>query len=164
MPETWVDQICSRVQGDATMSSGNQGSPQNQGRRTGGAGKGARETGRDVGQRFQEGAQNVGQRVSEGYESARDEMGRSFRRAEGMMARNPTPSVLLGFGIGFGLGLVVTAMLAERESQSWSERHLPDRFRRMPDSLQSTLEQLTDTVRNLPDTLGRYMPDALSRR
>jgi hypothetical protein len=104
----------------------------------------------------------VGQRLHEGYDTARDELGRRYRHAEGMMARNPTPSVLLGFGIGFGLGLVVTTMLAERET--WADRHLPDRFRKLPDSLQDTLAQLADSVRNLPDAIKGHLPSTLTRR
>src|SRR3954453_16675681 len=88
--------------GVVTMPSGNQGRPQDQGRhRNGAAGGGGREEGQDVGQRLQEGAGQVAQHVREGYDSARDELGRRYRRAEGMMARNPAPSVLMGFGIGF---------------------------------------------------------------
>jgi len=104
----------------------------------------------------------VGQRLSEGYDTAREEMTRRYRRAEGMMARNPTPSVLIGFGIGFGLGLVLTTMLGERET--WAERHVPDRFRKLPDSLQDTLEQLADSVRGLPDAIKSHIPSTLTRR
>lgn len=104
----------------------------------------------------------MGERLREGYDSARDEMGRRYRRAEGMMARNPMPSILIGFGIGFGLGLVVTTMLGEREG--WAERHVPDRVRKMPDQLHDTLEQLADSVRNLPDTIMSHLPSSLTRR
>jgi len=144
------------------MASGNQGRPQDQGRHNGGAARGARESVQNVGQRVQEGAEQVGRRVNEGYESARDEMSRRYRRTEGMIARNPAPSVLVGFGIGFGLGLVITTMLGERET--WAERHVPDRFRKMPDSLQDTLEQLAASVRNLPDAITRHLPSTLTRR
>jgi hypothetical protein len=146
------------------MSSGNQGRPQGQGRHNGGAGRSAREALQNVGQQFQEGAEQVGQRAREGYESARDEMGRRYRRAEGMMARNPTPSILISFGIGFGLGLVVTSLLAEGERETWAERHVPDRLRRLPGSLQDTLEQLSDSVRNLPEAIARHVPSTLTRR
>jgi ElaB/YqjD/DUF883 family membrane-anchored ribosome-binding protein len=144
------------------MPSGNQGRPQNQGRQNGGADRGARESGQNVGQRFQEGAEQVGQRLSEGYDTAREEMGRRYRRAEGMMARNPTPSVLIGFGVGFGLGLVITTMLGERET--WAEKHVPNRFRNLPDSLHDTLEQLSESVRNLPDAIKSHLPSTLTRR
>jgi ElaB/YqjD/DUF883 family membrane-anchored ribosome-binding protein len=144
------------------MASGNQGRPQDQGRQNGGSGMGAREQLQNVGQRMQEGAGQVGQRLREGYDTASEEAARRYRRAEGMMARNPTPSVLIGFGVGFGLGLVITTMLGERET--WAERNVPDRLRKLPDSLQETLEQLADSVRNLPDTISRNLPSALTRR
>jgi len=144
------------------MASGNQGRPQDQGRHNGGAARGGREPSQNIGQRVQEGAGQVGQRLSEGYDATREELARRYRRTEGMVARNPTPSVLIGFGIGFGLGLVVTTMLAERET--WAEKHVPDRLRKLPDSMQDTLEQLADSVRNLPDAITRHLPSTLTRR
>jgi ElaB/YqjD/DUF883 family membrane-anchored ribosome-binding protein len=143
------------------MASGNQGRSQDQGRHYGGAGRSARESVREVGQRVQEGAGQVGQRLREGYDTARDEMGRRYRRAEGMVARHPTSSVFVSFGIGFGVGLVITAMLGERET--WAERNLPKRLRQLPDSLQDSLEQLSESVRNLPDAIRRCLPAGLSR-
>jgi len=141
----------------------NPGRPQDQGRHNGGAGsKGARETLQNLGQRVQDGAEQAGERLREGYDSARDEMGRQYRRAEGMMARNPMPSVLIGFGIGFGIGLVVTTMLGERET--WAERHVPGRLRKLPDALQDSLAQLADSVRNLPDAITRHLPATMTRR
>jgi len=68
------------------------------------------------------------------------------------MARNPTQSVLIGFGIGFGLGLVLTTML-HRPEETWAERHLPDRLRNAPDSL----HHLADTIRSLPDAIARRL-------
>jgi hypothetical protein len=146
------------------MSSGNYGRPKDPGHQNGGAAKGARETIQNTGQRLQEGAEQMGQRLSEGYETARDELGLRYRRAEGMIARNPNPSVLIGFGLGFGLGLVATAILAESRRETWAERNLPDRFRKLPSSLNDTLEQLTESVRNLPDALKDYVPSSLTRR
>jgi len=151
------------------MASGNQGRSQDQGRhRNGGGGAGAGAGGQssasNVTQRVQEGVQQVGQQFRESYGSARDEMGRRYRRAEGMMARNPAPSVLIGFGIGFGLGLVVTSLLGERHRETWADRYVPDRLRGLPDSLQDSLEQLTESVRNLPDAVKAHLPSSLTRR
>jgi len=105
----------------------------------------------------------VADHLRETYDSTREELGRHYRRTEGMMARNPTSSVLIGFGIGFGLGLVVTTMLGERHDETWSEKHLPDSLRRLPDSLQDTLERLGDTVRTLPDALKGHLASTLRR-
>lgn len=129
------------------MPSGKQG----QGRQNGGADRGIREQIQDAGQRIQEGAQQASQHLRENFDDAREEAARQYRRAEGMMARNPTPSVLIGFGIGFGLGLVLTTMLAQPE-ETWAERHLPDRLRRAPESLQDLAEAV---ARHLPKQFVR---------
>jgi ElaB/YqjD/DUF883 family membrane-anchored ribosome-binding protein len=125
----------------------------NQERHNGGADRGGREQAQAVGQRIQEGAAQVGQRVSEGYDSVREEAARRYRRAEGMMARNPTPSVLIALGVGFGLGLVLTTLLA-RPEETWAERNLPDRLRRAPDALSN----LAESLRNLPEAIARNLP------
>jgi ElaB/YqjD/DUF883 family membrane-anchored ribosome-binding protein len=145
------------------MPSGNKGRSQDQGRQNGGTGRGARESIQNVSHRLQEGAEQMGERFREGTDAARDALGRRYRGAGEMMARNPMPSVLIGFGIGFGLGLVITSMLGERET--WAQRNIPDRFRnRLPDSIQDKLEQLADSVQNLPDAITRHLPSALTRR
>jgi hypothetical protein len=117
-------------------------------------------------QPVQQGAEQVGQHLRQGYESTRDELERRYRAAEGMMGRHPMSSVMFGFGLGFGLGLVLTVMLGEHEHErdTWSSRHVPDRLRRLPDSLHDTLEQLADSVRNLPEALKSHMPAAMTRR
>lgn len=144
------------------MPSGNQGRSQDQNRHNNGGERGARTAAQNAGQRVQEGAGQVGDKFREGFDTTREELGRRYRQAEMSMARNPTTSLLIGFGVGFGLGLVVTSML-DRE-QSWTERNVPDRLRNLPDSLQDSLEQLTDSMRNLPDAIKRYLPDSLARR
>lgn len=127
------------------MPSGKQG----QGRRNGGADPEIRQTIQGAGERIQEGAQQLGQRIQEGVGHAQEEAARRYRRAEGMMARNPAPTVLIGFGIGFGLGLIVTTMLA-RPEETWAERHIPDRLRHAPEALQHLAEAV---ARHLPSRL-----------
>jgi hypothetical protein len=129
------------------MPSDKQGRAQRQGHRNGGSDWGTQET-----------FQDVGQQLREGYESARTEMGRRWRQAERTMARNPASSILIGFGLGFGVGLVVTSLLGERRSETWAQRHLPDRLRNWPDALQDTLEQLGDSVRRLPGAIKSHLP------
>jgi len=114
-----------------------------------------------MGQQVKQGAAQAGERLREGYDSASDEMRRYARQAQGMVERNPLPSVMIGFGLGFGLGLVVTTLLGERET--WAERHVPERLRRMPDTLQDSLTQLSDVVRNLPDAIRSPLPAAMTR-
>jgi ElaB/YqjD/DUF883 family membrane-anchored ribosome-binding protein len=151
------------------MSSGNQGRPQDQkdqSRQNGGAGGGgnlgaARDAIQNAGQQFQEKAGQAGERLREGYESAQGAASHHYRRAEGMVARNPAPSVLIGFGLGFGLGLVLTSLLAEREPESWADRYVPDRLRKIPGDLHDTLDQLSESVRNLPQAITRNLPGSL---
>src|SRR5205823_2914604 len=95
----------SRVQGDITMPSGKKGG-QGQGRDNGGM----RQEGWQVGQQIREGAEQVSDRVREGIDTAREGIGRGYRRAEGTIARNPAPSVLIGFGVGFGLGVALVSL------------------------------------------------------
>jgi ElaB/YqjD/DUF883 family membrane-anchored ribosome-binding protein len=124
---------------------------QGQGRQNGGsADRGVREQAQGVGDRIKEGAAQVGQQIRENYEQASQEMAHRYRRAEGMMARNPTQSVLIGFGVGFGLGLVLTTMLTAPD-ETWAERHLPDRLRNAPDSF----HHLAESIRSLPDAIAR---------
>jgi len=102
-----------------------------------------------MGEQIQQGAAQVGQRLRENYDSASSEVARRYRGAEGMMARNPAPSVLIGFGIGFGLGLVLTSMLAKPEP-TWAEKHLPDSLRNAPDTIHTLAESI---ARRLPSHL-----------
>ncbi len=78
------------------------------------------------------------------------------RAAEGMMARNPASSVMIGFGVGFGLGLVLTTLLS-RPEETWADRYLPDRLRNAPDSL----HHLADSLRGLPDAIARRIPSQM---
>jgi hypothetical protein len=122
-----------------------------------------RESIQNAGERIQSRSEELGRQIQDGAETACEELGRGYRHAETMMAMNPATSVLIGFGLGFGFGLVVTAMLGERERGTWAERNLPDRLRRMPDSLHDSLDQLADSVRRLPDAIRAHLPNTLGR-
>jgi ElaB/YqjD/DUF883 family membrane-anchored ribosome-binding protein len=141
------------------MPTGRQG--QGQGRHDGGAAgamPGARDQIRDIGHHLQEGAQQMGRRAQEGYDTAREAATHGYRQAEGAIARNPAPSVLVSFGVGFGLGLLLTVLVAQRE-ETWYERYVPDPLRHLPDSFRN----LQDAIAHLPDAISRRMPDALRR-
>ncbi len=137
------------------MPSKNQGNPQDPSRHNGGA----REPVHNVGQRIQEGAEQLSHRVREGFDTTREEAARHYRRAEGMVGRNPMPSVMIGFGIGFGLGLVLTTLLSHPEEETWADRYLPDALRRrVPDALRRAPDRfhdLADAIRDLPDQIAR---------
>jgi len=66
------------------------------------------------------------------------------------MARNPSSSILIGFGVGFGLGVILTSMMGREET--WSEKHLPDSVRNMPDSIHQLAEAI---AKRLPSSLSR---------
>ena len=146
------------------MASRNQGRSQHEGPQNGGPRRGESEPRRSTNSPSQEGTDPMADRLREGLDSARDEMNRRYQDAERMMVSNPATSLLVGFGVGFGLGLVITTLLGEREPASWAERNLPSRLRNLPDSVQDSLEQLATSVRNLPDSIAAHLPSSLTRR
>src|SRR4051812_8843949 len=87
--------------GGPTMPNGRQ----NQAR---GGQQGAGGEDQGMGQRLREGASQVGDRMREGYDTAREAFSHSYRRTEGMIARNPAPSVFVAFGVGLGLGVLLS--------------------------------------------------------
>ena len=103
--------------------------------------------------------------MKENIDVARDEAAHRYRRAEGMMARNPAPSVLIGFGIGFGLGLVLTTMLMQRE-ETWADRYLPDSLRHLPDTMHDYADSIRRNVpgsmHDLADSVKRHIPDSVA--
>ena len=131
-----------------------QGQPQN-----GGVGQGAQEQAQKVGQQIQEGAQQVGNRIKEGYGSAREGALHGYRQAEGAIARNPAPSILIGFGVGFGLGLVVCSMLVAKREETWGEKYLPESLQDLPDRYKS----LVSSLKTLPKQVHQYLPDSISK-
>jgi ElaB/YqjD/DUF883 family membrane-anchored ribosome-binding protein len=136
------------------MANNRRGEGQN---RNGGSTQGAREQVRNVAQQVQQGAEQVGNRLQEGYDSARETAFHGYRQAEGTIARNPGPSVLLGFGVGFGLGLVLCTMLTREET--WAEKYLPDSLQDVPDRYRS----LVSSLKSLPRTVHDHLPDAVAR-
>jgi len=65
-----------------------------------------------------------------------------------IVQRNPLTSVMTGFGLGLGFGVVVTLLLTRRE-QSWYERNMP-----------STLQHFPERLKRVPDALGSYIPSS----
>lgn len=66
----------------------------------------------------------------------------AYERANEVVGENPAYSALACFGIGMGVGIVLTMLLTsakEEEEQSWYESYLPDR---------EFVRDLADQVRN----------------
>ena len=135
-----------------------------QGRHNGGMGQKApgQQEGWKVGEEIRERAGDVADRLREGYDTAREGVGRGYRRAEGSIARNPGPSVLIGFGLGFGLGVALVSLFG-REEETWADRHIPDRLRRMPDSVRDSVKHVPDHVHHLADAIASHLPHAIRR-
>jgi ElaB/YqjD/DUF883 family membrane-anchored ribosome-binding protein len=123
----------------------------------GGSAQGARDQLRNVGQQVQRGAEQVSNRIREGYDSAREGAVQGYRQAEGAVARNPAPSLLIGFGVGFGLGLVLCSMFTREET--WAEKYLPEPLQDVPDRYKS----LVSSLRSLPRTVYDHLPSSVAR-
>ena len=105
-------------------------------------------------------ADQLAQQAKEHLGTAREGALKGYRQAEGAIARNPAPAMLIGFGVGFGLGVVICSLLTKKE-ETWQEKYLPESFQDVPDqykSLVSTLKGLPKTVQSqLPKSLAKYL-------
>ncbi len=151
-----------------------QGQPQGQGQGhnpNGGGAQGARDQVRDAAHQVQEGAeqagdrlkqqaQQAGDRLKQGYGDVKDQALSGYRQAEEAIAGNPMQSILIGFGVGFGIGLVVTAMLGAKE-KTWAEKYLPESLQDAPDKYKSLVGQLKtlpkSVLDNLPPSIAKYV-------
>ena len=147
------------------MPSGNKGgqgqSPnqgQGRGQHNGGVPQSEGDQGWKVGDQIREGAEHVGNRLQEGYSAARDGVNRGYRKAEGTIARNPAPSVLMGLGIGFGLGIVLSQMFGHEE-ESWSERNVSGPLSRL--KMPESMKHVPDHVHHLADAILSRMPKSV---
>ena len=68
-------------------------------------------------------------------------------RIDHLIQRNPMSSVLTGFGLGLGFGLVVTLLFGRRRDETWFERTMPAGFQHLPERL-----------KRVPESLGSYVP------
>lgn len=156
------------------MASGNQGVGRRggEGRREGHNG-GSQNPKEQQGRAIPQAAEHLGNRIREGYDSAQEAVSHNYRQAEGTIARNPGSSLLVAFGLGMGLGLVITTLIAHEE-ESWSDRHLPDSLRHLPDSVDrlrrkvpreiaqshiaDSFHSLSESIRDLPSAISRLIP------
>jgi ElaB/YqjD/DUF883 family membrane-anchored ribosome-binding protein len=90
----------------------------------------------------QSGGQGRGEQVSGAIQQA-------YRQTEDLVRENPATSTLVTFGVGFGLGLMLTMLLSPPPRRSsWYDRYSPDRLK----------DQISDAVsRMLPDAISRHL-------
>lgn len=75
---------------------------------------------------------------------ARGTMRAAYERAHEMVGENPAYSALACFGMGVGVGVMLTMLLTsskQAEEKSWYEGYLPDR-----DFVRDLADQVRDTV------------------
>lgn len=82
------------------------------------------------------------------FEESESKMRAAYERAHHIVGENPAYSALACFGIGVGVGLVLTMLLSsaeEEQKKSWYESYMPDR---------EFVRDLADQVR---DTVTKYL-------
>jgi hypothetical protein len=83
-----------------------------------------------------------------------------------IVSERPHTSVLTAFGLGFGLGLVVT-MLLSREEESWFERYAPEAIQDLPDRLKHAKLRIASAVpsslQQAGESLASYVPSSWKR-
>ena len=123
----------------------------------GGSTPGAGDQLKNVGQQVKQGAEEVSNRLREGFDTAREGTLHGYRQAEGMIARNPNPSLLVGFGVGFGLGLVLCSMFTREET--WAEKYLPESLQDAPDRY----NRLVASLKSLPRSVHDHLPSSIAK-
>jgi hypothetical protein len=91
-----------------------------------------------------------GDQAQSTYEEVKHQAGDMLHQTEDLVRRNPGTSALTTFGIGFGLGLLVTAMLMPPRRRTWydaAREYMP----RTPD------------MSHMQSAMSRYLPDSVSR-
>jgi len=85
----------------------------------------------------------------------------------GMISGRPHTSLMTAFGVGFGLGLLVTLLLNRDEEESWIERYTPDAIQDLPDRLKHVSHKLSDSMsgslKHAGESLASYVPGSWKR-
>ena len=118
----------------------------------------AKEAAKPVLDQVKQGADQLSQQAKEHYGNVREGALKGYRQAEGTIARNPTPSVLISFGVGFGLGVVLCSLLTKKE-ETWSEKYLPESLKDVPDQYDS----LVASLKSLPKAVHQQLPKSISK-
>jgi hypothetical protein len=83
-----------------------------------------------------------------------------------MVSERPHSSLMTAFGVGFGLGLLVTLLL-NREEETWFERYAPDAIQDLPDRLRHAGHKVSDSMsgsfKHAGESLGSYVPNSWKR-
>jgi hypothetical protein len=89
-------------------------------------------------------------------ERGREEM----HNLENVVARYPVVSVVAGFGVGFGLGVLATIILCgeRRSSSGWLARH------HLPGSMSGSWDQVSSSLKRVPGMIAEHMPSGFGSR
>jgi hypothetical protein len=99
-----------------------------------------------------------------------DDEGRWEANAMGGVHRfvsdRPHTSVMTAFGVGFGLGLLMTLLLS-RDEESWFDRYAPEAIRDLPDRFGHARDRIVSSVpgsiQRAGESLASYMPSSWRR-
>jgi len=84
-----------------------------------------------------------------------------------MVSSRPGTSLATAFGVGFGLGLVVTLLLSRDEEQSWYDRYAPEAMHDLPERFRNVKHRLSDTMsdtfKHAGESLASYVPSSWKR-
>lgn len=78
-----------------------------------------------------------------------------------LVSDRPHVSLVTAFGVGFGLGLLVTLLL-DREEESWFDRHAPDSIRDLPGRFDHARHRLTDRLSSSWDQARDKLADTVT--
>jgi hypothetical protein len=116
----------------------------------------------DAGGQQEPGGRQGGGR-SDGGPGYMDEMG----RVQQFVSDRPHTSLMTAFGVGFGLGLLVTLLLQREEEESWFERYAPDAIQDLPEQFQHARHKVASAMpgsfKQAGETLASYVPSSWKR-
>jgi hypothetical protein len=101
---------------------------------------------------FRDGPESVQSRLKETTQSARSALARGYQQTGRLVEQHPGSALLLSFGAGFGLGLLIATILSDGDRPRRRDWDVADYLRGIPEQL-----------RHLPQTLARHVPDSIAR-
>jgi hypothetical protein len=88
-----------------------------------------------------------------GHEDSSEHAGGDLLGYAQVVARYPLTTLVASFSVGFGLGVLATAVFT-REDRGWWERH----------NLTESLHDVSSGLRRIPAMIAQHLPDSLARR